>query len=136
MLFRSLGLRLTGSGTIEVDPWTLRTSDPKVFAAGDAVSGAANVSGAMALGKKAARNIDRQLTGQDRFGELWPVREYDSAPPPQGQGGPRNAAKVAACTVRRHNFNEVVQTFSAAQAQAEALRCLRCDIKAAEEEAA
>ena len=124
-----LGLRLTGSGTVEVDPWTLRTNDPKVFAAGDVVSGAANVSGAMALGKKAAQNIDRQLTGQDRFRELWPALEYDDTPPPHGQGGPRHAAKIAACETRRHNFTEVTQTFSAAQAQAEALRCLRCDIK-------
>jgi formate dehydrogenase beta subunit len=118
-----------------VDPWTLRTGDPKVFAAGDVVSGAANVSGAMALAKKAAQNIDRQLTGKDRFLELWPAFEYDNAPP-QGQGGPRNVAKIAACASRRHNFNEVTQTFSARQARAETLRCLRCDIRTAEEDVA
>jgi len=130
-----LGLRLTGHGTVEADRWTMRTKDPKVFAAGDVVSGAANVSGAMALAKKAAQNIDRQLTGEERFRGLWPAIKYDDSPPPQGQGGRRNVAKMAACASRRHNFDEVAQTFSAAQARAEALRCLRCDIKAAEDEA-
>jgi len=135
-LLSKLGLRVTGAGTVEVDPWTLRTGDPKVFAAGDVVSGAANVSGAMALAKKAAQNIDRQLTGKDRFRELWPAFEYDNAPPPQGQGGPRNVAKIAACASRRRNFNEVTQTFSARQARAETLRCLRCDIRTTEEDVA
>jgi NADH-quinone oxidoreductase subunit F len=135
-LSRKLGLRLTGSGTVEVDAWTLRTNDPKVFAAGDVVSGAANVSGAMALGKKAAQNIDRQLTGQDRFRELWPALEYDNTPPPHGQGGKRNTATIAGHTARRHNFNEVTRTFSAGQARAETLRCLRCDIKTAGEDEA
>jgi NADH-quinone oxidoreductase subunit F len=133
---RKLSLRLTGSGTVEVDPWTLRTNDAKVFAAGDVVTGAANVSGAMALGKKAAQNIDRQLTGRDRFRELWPALEYDNTPPPQGQGGRRNTAKIAAGTARRRNFSEVVKTLSAAQARAEALRCLRCDIKTTGEDEA
>jgi len=135
-LSRKLGLGLTRSGTIEVDLWTLRTSNPKVFAAGDVVSGAANVSGAMALGKKAAQNIDRQLTGQDRFRELWPALKYDNTPPPHGQGGKRNTAKIAGCAARRRNFNEVTQTFSAGQARAETLRCLRCDIKTAGEDEA
>ena len=131
-----LGLRVTGSGTIEVDPGTLGTNNPKVFAAGDVVSGAATVTGAMALARKAAQNIDRQLTGQDRLRDLWPDIKYDNTPPPQGQGGPRNAAKIAACARRRRNFNEVAQTLSAEQAYAETLRCLRCDIKTAGEDAA
>jgi NADPH-dependent glutamate synthase beta subunit-like oxidoreductase len=133
---RRLNLRLAGSGTVEVDPWTLRTNDPRVSAAGDVVTGAANVSGAMALGKKAAQNIDRQLTGQDRFRELWPALEYDHTPPPHDQGGPRVAAKIAGPAARRHNFNEVTQTFTAARARAETLRCLRCDIKATGEDEA
>ena len=87
----------------------------------------------MALAKKAAQNIDRQLTGEDRMRDLRPGIKYDSSPPPEGQGGRRNVAKIAACAERRRNFSEVAQTFSAAQARAEALRCLRCDIKTAGE---
>ena len=51
-------------------------------------------------------------------------------------GGSRNRAKIAGVAARRRNFNEVTHTISAAQARAEALRCLRCDIKAAGEDAA
>jgi hypothetical protein len=73
------------------------------------------------------------LTGEDRFRQLWPPLAYDDTPPPLGQGGRRNAARVARCATRRHSFDEVSQTFSARQSKAEALRCLRCDIKATAE---
>lgn len=130
---RKLGLELGKSATIQVDPWTLQTGNPKVFAGGDVVSGASNVTNAMAFGKKAAAAIDRQLTGEDRFRQLWPQLVYDQTPPPHGQGGRRNAAKISRVAARR-NFTEVSQTFSARQAKAEALRCLRCDIKATAED--
>ncbi|MGA2436842.1 MAG: NADH-quinone oxidoreductase subunit NuoF, partial [Bryobacteraceae bacterium] len=68
---RKLGLQLNKSGTIQVDSWTLQTSNPKVYAGGDVVSGSSNVTSAMALGKKAAAAIDRQLAGVDRFRQLW-----------------------------------------------------------------
>jgi len=130
---QALGLQLNKSGTIKVDPWTLQTSNPKVFAGGDLVTGAANVTSAMAFGKKAAAVLDRQLTGEDRFRQLWPPLVYDNTPPPSGQGGQRQAAKVTRCATRRRNFEEVSHTFSARQARAEALRCLRCEIKATAE---
>jgi NADH-quinone oxidoreductase subunit F len=130
---QALGLPLNKSGTIKVDPWTLQTSHPKVFAGGDVVSGAANVTTAMGFGKKAAATIDHQLTGEDRLRRLWPPLEYDNTPPPSGQGRDRNTAKVTPCATRRRSFDEVSHTFSARQAKAEALRCLRCDIKATAE---
>jgi NADH-quinone oxidoreductase subunit F len=125
-----LGVQLHKSGTIQVDPWTLQTSNPKVYAGGDAVSGAANVTRAMAFGKTAAAAIDRQLTGADRFRQLWPPLEYDNSVPPHAQGGARNIGKLVPCAVRRANFNEVTLRLSAWEAKAEAMRCLRCDIKA------
>jgi len=131
---QALGLQLNKSGTIKVDRWTLQTSHSKVFAGGDVVTGAANVTSAMAFGKKASAVIDRQLTGEDRFHQLWPPLVYDDTPPPLGQGGKRNAANVTRCAARRCNFAEVSQPFTARQATAEALRCLRCDIKASSEE--
>ncbi len=56
------GLALNKRGYIEVDPETLMTSIPGVFAGGDIVTGAATVIAAMGAGKKAARAIDRYLT--------------------------------------------------------------------------
>jgi glutamate synthase (NADPH/NADH) small chain len=50
------------TGTIIVDPETLETSRPKVFAGGDIVSGAATVISAMKAGKIAAQSINKLLT--------------------------------------------------------------------------
>jgi NADH-quinone oxidoreductase subunit F len=126
-----LGLELTASGTIRVDPWTLQTSRPRVFAGGDVVSGASNVVKAMAFGKRAAAKIDLALMGRDRFRQLWPAFRYDMAPP-QPLVGARTAPVLIPSQIRRNNFVEVSQCFSDWGAKAEALRCLRCDIKGAD----
>jgi NADH-quinone oxidoreductase subunit F len=129
-LMKKLGLELTKSGSIQVDPWTLQTNHPKVYAGGDLVTGAANVTSAMALGKKAAAAIDKQLMGEDRFRRLWAKIKYDNSVPPDSQGGPRNVSAVLPSEQRRRSFDEVSRTFDEWPAKAEALRCLRCDVKA------
>jgi NADH-quinone oxidoreductase subunit F len=126
---KALGLETTQWNTIKVDPWTLQTSHPKVYAGGDYANGAANVAMAMGSGKKAAKMIDRALTGQDRFEELWPKFEYDWTIPPSNQGGPRNPARLLPVKERRGTWIDVSPTFTEWQAKAECLRCLRCDIK-------
>jgi len=128
-LTKTLGLETTSWGTVKVDPWTLQTSNPKVYAGGDYLTGAANVSTAMGYGKKAAKQIDRALTGLDRFEALWPKFEYDQTVPPPSQGGARNPARVIPPAERIGN-TEVSPTFTEWQAKSECLRCLRCDIKA------
>jgi len=55
-------VRLNRYGYIEVDPETLMTSVPGVFAGGDIVTGAATVIEAMGAGKTAAKGIMRYLT--------------------------------------------------------------------------
>ena len=52
------------NGTIKVDPVTLETSLPGVFAGGDCVSGPNRVAEAMAAGLRAAESIDRYLRGR------------------------------------------------------------------------
>ena len=69
---RATGLVLKESGTIDVNRFTLETSRPHFFAGGDLVTGASNVSNAMAQGKQAARNIDFQLMESDRWQRLYP----------------------------------------------------------------
>ncbi len=128
VLTKGLGLETTSWGTIKVDPWTLQTSNPKVYAGGDYVTGAANVSTAMGYGKKAAKQIDLALTGLDRFEELWPKFEFDNTVPPASQGGARNPARVIPPEERVGN-TEVSPTFTEWQAKSECYRCLRCDIK-------
>jgi NADPH-dependent glutamate synthase beta subunit-like oxidoreductase len=52
-----------GGRVIAVDPMTMETSLPGVFAGGDAVSGPATLIEAVAAGKIAAASIDRYLRG-------------------------------------------------------------------------
>ncbi len=56
---RTAELALNDRGMPEVDRYALTTSRTGVFAGGDFVTGASNVTSAMAWGKEAARNIDR-----------------------------------------------------------------------------
>lgn len=59
---------IVGKNTIAVDPMTMETSSPKMYAGGDVVSGPASVVDALAAGKRAADSIDRQLRGETRVG--------------------------------------------------------------------
>ena len=60
-LAKALGLSLAGDGRIAVDEKTLRTSDSKVFAGGDAINGGKEVVNAAADGKRAAYAIFKAL---------------------------------------------------------------------------
>jgi NADPH-dependent glutamate synthase beta subunit-like oxidoreductase len=59
------GMEVAEGNTIAVDPFTMETSLPGVFAGGDAVSGPATVIEAIVAGKRAAVSIDRYLKGGD-----------------------------------------------------------------------
>jgi heterodisulfide reductase subunit A-like polyferredoxin len=61
-------LELSKNGTIKVDPDTLQTSLPHVFAGGDAVTGPSLIVNAIGQGKRAAFFIDRHLSGEDLKG--------------------------------------------------------------------
>ena len=55
---KASGLQIKQNGTIEVDRYSLESSRPRFFAGGDLVTGASNVSNAMAFGKRAARSVN------------------------------------------------------------------------------
>jgi glutamate synthase (NADPH/NADH) small chain len=57
-------LQTSKHGTIVVDPETMQSAVPGVFAAGDIVSGAATVISAMGQARTAAASIDRYLRGE------------------------------------------------------------------------
>ena len=59
------GVEIDRTGLIGADSQTLATNLPKVFVAGDALTGPATVIEAIAAGKKAARGIDSHLTGRE-----------------------------------------------------------------------
>jgi ferredoxin len=127
------GLKWTRWGTIEVDPVTMQTAVPGVFAGGDAVSGPATVVQAIGGGKRAAESIDRFLQGvsQPRTAPA-PVR-HDLRPVHAVAALEKQAAvrpKLPALDpqARTASFDQVDLYFSEADARAEAARCLRCDI--------
>lgn len=58
LLRDSPGLQFTKRFTLEVNPDTLETTTPGIFAGGDIVTGGATVISAMGAGRKAAKSID------------------------------------------------------------------------------
>ena len=128
-LLKAAGLEVSTRETIAVDRYSLGTSRPKFFAGGDAISGASNVSNAMGYGKKAARNIDKRLTGERRWARLFPEFEYDQEPPDQPSESRRHHPHELPPEARAKNMKEVVVGLTREDAFEEACRCLRCDVK-------
>ena len=128
---RASGLRLKESGTIEVDRFTLETSRPHFFAGGDVITGASNVSNAMAYGKQAARNLDLQLMEADRWEKILPVIGYGQTPPQEPSPSHRHNGHVITPSARAGCNAEVVTGLGREEVLQESCRCLRCDVKAA-----
>ncbi|MGE5112021.1 MAG: NADH-ubiquinone oxidoreductase-F iron-sulfur binding region domain-containing protein [Acidobacteriaceae bacterium] len=128
---RASGLSLKESGTIEVDRYTLATSRPRFYAGGDVITGASNVSNAMAFGKQAARNIDLQLTETNRWSQLFPNIDYSQEPPEETSPNHRHEGHAIAVAKRQRSEDEVVTGLTHEESLDEACRCLRCDIKVA-----
>ena len=129
-------LQMTLRRTIAVDPETLATGKPGVFAGGDAVTGTAFVVDAIAAGHRAARSIDRYLRGEELSGEpfLPPKAELTEEEIAQrlslGLASRRPRAQIATLppSKAKRGFREVELGFTEEQARAEAERCLSCGL--------
>ncbi|MFZ0243035.1 MAG: NAD(P)-binding protein, partial [Desulfobacterales bacterium] len=128
------GLESTQRGTIRVQPHTLQTSIPHVFAAGDAVSGPASVIEAVAAGHKAVAAIERFINGEDLNAY---AAEVALSPPPGTNWVdiPQNIdpemrvrSRHQETAARLSSFDEVECSFTEADARREAGRCLNCGI--------
>jgi len=128
---KASGLTLKESGTVEVNRFTLETSRSKFYAGGDLVTGASNVSNAMAYGKQAARNIDLQLMEAERWSSLFPEFEYEQVPPEEPSASRRHSGQMLPAMLRVRSQDEVVTGLDHEATLDEACRCLRCDVKAA-----
>ncbi len=127
------GVATTPWGTLRVDPETMATGHPGLFAGGDVVTGTAFVVDAIAAGQRAARGIDAFLRG-----ETVPVRpepavaRLDQAEVEarlaagRGAAQPRVEPRALPVAERRFDFAEVEAALSEAEARAEAARCLAC----------
>jgi len=127
-------LRIGRGSTIQVDPITLTTNRAGVFAGGDAVTGPATVTQALASGRQAAFRIDDYLqhrypladTGEKKssLGELSPktiemIRKLERLEPP-----------LLPPEARVNEFTTVELIYDWQSAVNEARRCLRCGMGA------
>jgi len=126
-------LELNKNGTIKVDPVTLQTSLPYVFAGGDAVLGPSNITEACGLGKRAAFYIDRFLKGEDlkvEFDRKLPVVDKDKVLKRQKMYTTRTPVrrKERPIAERVHDFKEVELPMTEEEVRYSASRCLDCGI--------
>jgi NADPH-dependent glutamate synthase beta subunit-like oxidoreductase len=125
---RRCGIHVRENDTAAADWVTYETNRPRVFAGGDLVTGASNVSSTMATGKDAARAIDGILTGQNRFAELLQNFDVPQVVPDEPEGGARNVSRELTAEQRRTGFEETMLGLTQESAEAECSRCLRCDV--------
>jgi NADH-quinone oxidoreductase subunit F len=126
---RASGLALKEQGTIIVDRFTFETSRTNFYAGGDVITGASNVSNAMAGGKQAARNIDERLMGERRWEMLFPTFEVSQVPPAEPRLSRRHFSRALAAEVRVRSQQEVIPGLDQREALEECRRCLRCDLR-------
>jgi NADPH-dependent glutamate synthase beta subunit-like oxidoreductase/NAD-dependent dihydropyrimidine dehydrogenase PreA subunit len=125
----NIDLERSRVGGVQVDPESLRTSDPRVWAGGDVARGPRNLIDAIADGRRAAAAIHGSLTGATAKTVGHEVRvelragfrrldsDYDAIP---------RQPIPATPTARRVGFGEVETGYDEQQAVLEGLRCLRC----------
>lgn len=125
------GVAVTERGLLQVDRDTLRTTNPRVFVAGDAAHGTRLMIDAIAGGKKAARSIYRAVTNR----ELSPAQvEAHLVLDPYGRekgydAVPRRPVPVASVDARIVRIDLPVETgYGEADAAMEASRCLDCGV--------
>jgi heterodisulfide reductase subunit A-like polyferredoxin len=128
-------LELNRNGTVKVDPETLRTSLPNVFAGGDAVTGPSMIVAAVGQGKRAAFHIDRYLDGKSseavRFDERLPVVDRASVVTEARAHVTHrepSAPKRRSIAERVRSFSEYEDVPTESEARSAANRCLDCGV--------
>ena len=125
-------VELTPQGTIRVEPATLATTAPGIFAGGDVAFGPRNLIEAIANGKQAALSIDNHLRRVESKPAVRlsvrkiPTRNYRRAP--DYEKIERRPAPTVALD-RRTGISEVEFGYSEQQARLQAERCLYCHIQ-------
>jgi NAD-dependent dihydropyrimidine dehydrogenase PreA subunit len=118
----------TRGGRIVIDPATLATTAPGIYAGGDAAFGPRIAINAVADGKRAARSIDEHLRGRPRP-EFEGVVEIDVHQRYERvvdfEGIPRQKPSTRPID-RRIGIAEVEECFAETEARLEGSRCLRC----------
>jgi len=124
-------LELNLDGTVKIDPETLQTSLPYVFAGGDAVLGPSSIVQSMGQGRRAAFHIDRMLQGLPLdvpFGDQLEVSDKKEI-----LDGTKDWERVEPVLVperpprgRIQDFETYEDALNEENARSEANRCLNC----------
>jgi pyruvate/2-oxoglutarate dehydrogenase complex dihydrolipoamide dehydrogenase (E3) component len=127
------GVDIVKWGSFKVDPITLATTRPGVYAGGDAVSGTATVIEAIAGGKKAAIAIDAYLKGigDPKFPPVPQKRaEVEKIDVSEEKMAQLKRPKIPLLEIKKRlcTFDQVELGLSEKASRDEAKRCLRCDL--------
>lgn len=122
--FKESGVLVTRKNLIEADEFGQHSTDPKIFAGGECVTGPATVIRAIEAGKVAAANIDKFL------GFNHEIKTDIEVPAPKLENKPaRGRINTAERPVfqRRNDFGCIEIGLTEEEALFESSRCLRCD---------
>jgi heterodisulfide reductase subunit A-like polyferredoxin len=126
-------LQLNGNRTIAVDPNTMQTRIPHVFAAGDVVAGPSDIASAVGQGGRAAFMIDRWLEGLELEGAVFDDRlgvvdraEVLARQKTNSRLDP--SASSEAFSASPSDFSELEPPLTEAEAMEAARRCLDCGV--------
>ncbi|KNY29938.1 NAD(P)-binding protein [Pseudobacteroides cellulosolvens] len=135
-LYNDMPVKLNKWGDIEINGHTMQTSEVKIFAGGDCVTGPATVIQAVAAGRHAADAMDSFLTkgyvheqnadyscSRGSMEDL-PKWEFEEMPKIS-----RAKMPDLAISQRKNNFDEVELGLTEEMAREEARRCLKCGCK-------
>jgi formate dehydrogenase beta subunit len=122
------GIETTRQGTLKINPDTLMTTAPGIFAAGDIAFGPRLIINAVADGKKAAVEIDKFLRGpewkpKDKYVQITVLNHHEMA---ANYDQYSRLAVPVLSVERRTGVAEVETGYTEEQARSEASRCLQC----------
>ena len=118
---------LTDWGTMKIDPLTLQSNDPDIFAGGDAARGPKTVIEAIADGRQAAISIDRYISGENlRLGRDIQLKAIEEPQKGKYDRAARAQMPYLEPKKRAKNFNEVQKGLTKGLTVQEAKRCISC----------
>ncbi len=125
-------------GRLVVNPDTMQTSEPFLFAGGDAVTGPATVVEALAAGHRAAQGIKDYIRGrlkqenpeelEDAESPVSPKEDQWRSIPKDCEIEKREKMSWLPPDVRSSGFSEEALGYEEDQARREAARCLNCGV--------
>lgn len=130
--YEGFGVQTNDKGRITVRADSMLTSRPGVYAGGDCVLGPSTLIESVAQGRIAASAIDSQLGGDGDIEETL-LPDWDTDPHigrDEGFNQVKRFHPIFIDPAKRNNWDEVELGFDATTAQAEALRCLKCNLAA------